>query len=124
MKGVSVSIYRSDLGDCTNRGITSPARSQDKIFVVFDEAVEQGNWDLVACKDNPKFVCLKIVRRNIGGGLYLHIEPMFDRGSGVGPMAGGNFVFTSDSRFRRVSQYPLPVHDRWETQEQFDILSR
>lgn len=29
-------------------------------------------------------------------------------------MAGGNFVYTSDGRFRAVCQYPISVHDRVE----------
>ena len=36
-------------------------------------------------------------------------------------MFGGNFVYTSDSRF--PSDYPIPIHDRFETQEQYDQLS-
>lgn len=110
MKGLLVQIYRSDC-DCTNGGITSPAAADGKAFVVFDEAFD-GNWDLDSCKDTERFVCLKIVRRRFGAVTYMHLEPMFsDRGHA---MAGGNFAFTWDSRFRRVAEYPLPVHDRYE----------
>jgi hypothetical protein len=31
-----------------------------------------------------------------------------------GPMFGGNFVFTSDSRMPN-DHHPIPVHDRWES---------
>lgn len=126
MRGLSVNIYRNDLGDCTNGGVTSPERAHGKIFVVFDEALGRGNWDLEECRDNPRFVCLKVVRRNLGRGEYLHLEPMFGRPEGMaGPCFGGNYVATSDSRFSEAfGSRPLPVHDRWDTWEDYDILTR
>ena len=126
MRGVSVSIFRSDLGDCTNRGVTSPAISKDRIVVVFDPEIQTGNYKLEDCKDDPRFICLRIVRRWVGTpNEYLHCEPINDKGAGrVGPMFGGNYVSTSDSRFKDLARYPLPVHDRYETQEQYDLLSR
>lgn len=119
MQGISVQILRSDLGDCTNKGVTSPALSKGRIVVVFDEAIEHGNYNLEDCKDDPRILCLKVVRRWVGTkNEYLHIEPMFDQGvpGGVGPIMGGNYITTSDSRFRTLARYPLPVHDRFETQ--------
>lgn len=41
------------------------------------------------------------------------------RGKTVGPMFGGSFVWSSDSRFRKISEYPVPIHDRYETPEQY-----
>ena len=110
MTGLSITVYRPDFGgrygESTNGGATSPNRLEN-------------------CRDDDRFICLKVVRRGKGANQYLHVEPMFDkdRGSGVGPMAGGNYVGTSDSRFSNVSAYPLSVHDRWETQEQYNLLS-
>jgi hypothetical protein len=126
MTGISISIFRSDLGDCTNGGVTSPARAQGKIFVVFDEAIRMGNFRLEECKDDDRIVCLKVVRRWAGTkNEYLHLEPMFNRPEGqAGPMAGGNYGGCSDSRFSDLSRYPLPIHDRWDTWEQYDMLSR
>lgn len=40
----------------------------------------------------------------------------------VGPMFSGNFAYTSDSRF--PANYPLPIHDRYETVRDYDMLSR
>lgn len=37
-------------------------------------------------------------------------------------MFGGNFIYSSDSRF--PSRRPIPIHDRTETQEESDMLSR
>ena len=39
----------------------------------------------------------------------------------VGYMFGGNFIHTSDSRI--PNDYPIPIHDRQETQEQYNHLS-
>ena len=120
MRGVSVNIFRSDLGDCTNGGVTSPRNSQDKIVVVFDPEIQDGNYHLERCKDDDRFICLRVVRR----GTYMHCEVIGEKKPGhVGPMAGGNYVGSSDSRFSRVSEYPLPVHDRFETQDQYNLLS-
>lgn len=125
MTGLSVNILRSDLEDCTNKGVTSPTISKGRIVVLFDEAIKRGNYRLEDCKDDPRFLCLKMVRRSLGrGGEYLHVEPINDQGAGrVGPMAGGNYIMTSDSRFRDVATYPLPVHDRFETQAEYNLLS-
>lgn len=37
-------------------------------------------------------------------------------------MFGGNFIYTSDSRF--PMSYPIPLFDRFETWEEFDKYSR
>lgn len=50
----------------------------------------------------------------------------------IGPMMGGNYAGTSDSRFReavekitgRGSEGLVPVHDRYETPADYDRLSR
>lgn len=41
-------------------------------------------------------------------------------------VAGGNILYTSDGRWKKITgcDYPLTIHDRYETQEQYDILSR
>lgn len=44
----------------------------------------------------------------------------------IGPMFGGTFATSSDSRFREASgtRAALPVHDRYETPEQYEGMSR
>lgn len=110
MKGVSINIYRTNGSDCTNGGVSSPANAEGKIFVVFDEDIERGNYDLDECKDDPRYVCLGICRRRIGSEKYMNLYPL----SAPGGMMGGNFGYTTDSRMRRVAAYPLPIHDRIE----------
>jgi hypothetical protein len=49
----------------------------------------------------------------------------------IGPMAGGNFAGSSDSRFNQaVSEMAgfnfygaIPIHDRYETQREYDLLA-
>lgn len=114
VKALPVYVYRcSRLEDCTNGGVSA---SSDRLLLI----CEDGFVD--AKTDDPTL--LRLVKREFGGGTYLHAEPVNpDRGEKVlGPMFGGNYVSTSDSRF--PSDYPIPVHDRYETREQYDLLSR
>ncbi|MDQ3833248.1 MAG: hypothetical protein M3315_06375 [Actinomycetota bacterium] len=68
---------------------------------------------------------LVVVTRNFGSGPYIHAEPVSRPEGKIGPMAGGCFVYTCDSRYREhVCEYPIPLHDRFETQELYDCLSR
>ena len=103
-----VFVLRSTLGDCTNGGVTSNCNS----FILTDE--ENPPSDV---NGTP---VLKIVRRMFGQEEYVHAEPVFQPTGLVGPMAGGNFVYTSDSRYRiGVASYPIAVHDRFETVQMY-----
>lgn len=109
-----VNILRSDSGDCTNNGVTSPDMAKGRAFFVItdpaDEEKVESNWVNVG-ERGPKPVCLLLVSRRFGLTPYLHVTPTTIRGHG---MMGGNFVWSCDSRFREISQYPLAVHDRVE----------
>lgn len=118
MKTLPVCVYRSSwIGDCTNEGISA---SQDRLYLVCD----QGFHDVP--DGDPRLI--RLVQRTLPwrNYPYLHVEPVNDPrcgdGKHVGPMFGGNFVYSSDSRF--PADYPIPIHDRFETQEQYDLLSR
>lgn len=52
-------------------------------------------------------------------------EPL-RRPDAIGPMMGGTFAHTSDSRFAEaVGQYgAIAVHDRYETQQTYNALTR
>jgi hypothetical protein len=104
------------INNCTNGGVTG---LHERVILV----------PLGATTPDPvlaRLPILKVVSRNIGGKTYLHAEPIDKCPSNrVGYMAGGNFVYTSDSRYRQfVCEYPISVHDRSETQAQNDLLSR
>lgn len=109
-KGLHLYIYRDDLGDCTNGGISSQVKNIT--VTAFDGPFEPD-------ENAPEF---KLVKRFLFGRDYYHLEPVKPCPSNhVGYMMGGNFAYTSDSRF--PFDYPLPIHDRSETQEQHDMLS-
>lgn len=116
MKALPIEVYRtSGLGDCTNGGISS---RYDKLLLVCDE----GYVDID--ENNPPANLVKMVTRMLWGKEYKHIEPYapVDKDN-VGWMAGGNIAYDCDSRFRRMSDYPLSIHDRQETQEHYNILT-
>jgi hypothetical protein len=117
MAKLHVYVYRNDLGDSTNGGITSNVKSI-LLCTSKEEAVEEMKKGVPA---------LYLENRNLSHGMYKTAYPGTSKPNGhVGYMAGGNFVYTSDSRFSEYfgTSYPIPVHDRSETQEEYNILSR
>lgn len=110
-KGLGVNVLRGQ-HDSTNNGVT--ARFNRFILVDSDVA---GVFE-----PDKKTPALKLVRRTIYGKPYLHAEPLDPVPAGhVGYMFGGNFIYTSDSRF--PNRYPIPVHDRMDTEEDFRHMS-
>lgn len=105
-QGMLVYVYRNG-ADCTAGGITSKV---DMIIIV-GEGIE-GPFEV-----DEGEAYLELRRKNVGGNEYLYAVPVDGRDTSgmVGPMFGGNFVYTSDSRFAKVCKYPIPVHDRYET---------
>jgi hypothetical protein len=59
---------------------------------------------------------LRLVRRKLSTGEYLCAAPPDYVASRtyISYMASGNFVYSSDSRFSRVCNYPVAIHDRRE----------
>jgi hypothetical protein len=114
-KGLLVHVLTDPhTGGCTNGGITTRHHQ----FILTGDGVE---GPFTPDESVPE---LRLVRRNIGRGEYLHAEPVEaprDERT-VGPMFGGNFITTSDSRF--PNRYPIPVHDRWESPALNEALSR
>ena len=104
-----VDVYRSpSLGDCTNNGITS---KYDTLYLMCDE----GPFEVDT--DDPRL--LKIGKVEFLGKVSYHARPFND--NGIWFMNGGNFVYDSDSRFRRMTGFygALPVHDRQESEGGF-----
>ena len=98
LKGMLVNVFRSDT-DCTNGGITS---CYNHLVLV-----GAGIPEIFEANDEMPALILKVRY----GRLYA--EPAEDPEPGrVGWMFGGNFVYSSDSRF--PCAYPIPVHDRQE----------
>lgn len=108
VKGLTIYVYRSGIGDCTNGGISS--RYNELILV--GEGIE---GPVTVDLDNPPENLVKIVKRKLFQGTYnemehMHIEPYNNEGKWF--MYGGNIACASDSRF--PSHYPLKIHDRYE----------
>lgn len=121
-KGLRVRIirdtYYGDI-DCTNDGVTS-VRAGAKTALLVGEGLPEL---FTADRDEP---VLKLVKRVFATGPYFHAEPVDKVPDGsVGWMAGGNFVWSSDSRFTRATAgYPVSVHDRSETTKESGRSSR
>lgn len=100
MDRIRAEVYRGS-GDCTNGGVTSKT---DHCILFFRDG------DGVPDEINGQPVLI-LSRRTIGGREHLSAVPPMPH-SGSGPMFGGNFIYSCDSRF--PSEYPIPVHDRFE----------
>lgn len=120
MKALPVSVYRDARRgdyDCTNGGVSS---KYNELLIVCDD----GFID-VDPANPPENLC-NVVKRHLFGRDIYHIEP-WDAPKGAGWMMGGNYAATSDSRFHALCgdlYAAIPVHDRQEPREQYDILSR
>ena len=111
VRTLPVYVYRSGaLGDCANGGISSCV---DTLYLI----VPDGFCDMP--EEDPRVMEVK----HIGEHAYVApVHPFRAPDAVLGPMAGGNFVYSTDSRF--PAEYPLPIHDRWESPELYDLLSR
>lgn len=118
VKALPVSVYESahllkDC-DCTNGGISSRHKT---LYLLCEEG--QDGWEI---EENDERL-VKLVRSSPCGRPYVHAEPVNDPNKReIGYMFGGNFIYTSDGRFPET--YPIPLHDRSETLEEYDMLSR
>lgn len=119
----SASVYTPNFGDCTNGGV-----SKDKKFINVvgpgghmkaSEVVARGEA-LFAIDRLGDYISLTEVAVADTGLIAKIVKP-----SMVGPMAGGNLA-CGDSRWVEIvpCAHAVPIHDRWETPEQYDILSR
>jgi len=105
-KGLLVFVYKNPLGDCTNKGI-----SHDKTQLIL---IGEGIPEIF---EGDETNTVKLVKRNLNGrrtsNIYLHVEPInYEENHKPWFMAGGNFIYASDSRF--PCDYPISIHDRVE----------
>ena len=128
MKKISVDVYydKNRFGyDCTNGGVTSRNTSMTLFWDCSKETAKS------YCEENGISLdsALWLNQRILWDEYHPCAEPLvFPKGK-VGPMFGGNFVYTSDSRFPSLygkmncAHFPIPVHDRFETQEMYERMS-
>lgn len=136
-KGIGVGVYRPDY-DATNGGQSSTVRRFTVVGVVrrhastlIEEVPEQMRV-FPPTEDAPAAI-LVVSALN---GAPPHLVPLVDweRAQGqAGPMAGGNKADSSDARWIKLVRSFLPdgvwvsavnIHDRVETWEQYEALSR
>ena len=111
--GLICGIFESkSIENCSNSGISAKYKN---VLVIIP------GKNIGPFEEREDMPTVKIVRRIIGGDEYVHAEPV-KKGS---YMAGGSFIYSCDSRFREyVNEYPISLHDRQETQKEYDLLSR
>lgn len=119
VKALTLSVYSNPTyRGCANGGWTE---GHDTLYV----ACPDGFIDVDA--DDP---ALFVLRRGFRGTVYL--EPNVKPQGKIGGMMGGSYAGTSDSRFSEMCEAltghswhgAVAVHDRFETQREYDILSR
>lgn len=104
--GLHVNIYKSNLGDCTNDGISSKA--QELCLVNVSGPFKPG-------KGCPGAL---LVEGNLPG--TAKIVPLKKTRKNKWVMFGGNFAYSSDARFCDAaekltgSRGPIAIHDRVE----------
>jgi hypothetical protein len=117
MRALAVSIFEDKaIGNCSNHGISTRFKEVLIECPTGPREVDENNL--------PENFC-KIVTRDLGFTVYKHVEPVA-KPNGVGWMHGGCIVDTSDSRWHELTglDYPLHLHDRCESKELYDMLSR
>ena len=88
LMGLLVEVYRSRF-EATNGGVSS---LYDTLLLVGDGVPE-------IFEASNKYPVVKLMTRNVGGRVYKYVQPLMDENDKTWFMFGGNFVYTSDSRF-------------------------
>lgn len=104
--GLWADVLRPTHGSDSSNG--GPSSTRSKVFL---SGVPGGlEYDKEGIDPEAVF---RLVRRAFPfGAEYVTAEPTIEtRGH---RMFGGNFLYSSDSRFRQICGYPIPIHDREE----------
>lgn len=122
VRGVRLSVLRNALGDSTNGGITATATF---VVLVDDRLTAREANDNV----NDRTPGVRLIETAPGYQVLVPIESQVPGSArSIGPMAGGSYAVGNyggrDAWKRLTGSYgALPVHDRFETQAQYDALS-
>ena len=119
MRGIRLTVLRSTFGDCTNGGMTATAR----YVTLIDARITEDDPHTYEPSDRAP-----AVRLTHTGHDYEVLVPVDPYGGDIGPMSGGNYAvgdYGSRHVWKRLTGGfgALPVHDRFETQAQYDALS-
>ena len=116
-RALTIYVYRDSLDDCTNEGVSS---KYDELLVECPD----GNWEV----DNTDPRLVRLEKNAFNTCILAPVNP----GKTGIRMMGGNYAAASDSRFSRMIERLLghrfygavPIHDRFETQQEYEALSR
>ena len=109
MKAIIVGVYKF-YTDCTNGGVSS---KNDYLFM------ECADGYLDVDEENPPENLVRLCVNTHFDKKYYYLEPVAPKKEGcVGWMMGGNFAYSSDSRF--PFNHPIAIHDRQEDYEAFN----
>jgi len=107
--GLLVEVFRWSLGDCTNGGVSS---KHNKLCLINVDGPFEPSDDAPAAR----IICHPTVKE------HCYIVPETLLRGGPAFMAGGNFAYTSDSRFHEAvyrltgtkGSFAVSIHDRVE----------
>lgn len=115
--------------DCTNGGASS---RWTELYLCRDYVTDEDVLEYCQannCMDEVERFVQTETRILFGRREYKNIKLVFEGRQKIrhmlGGMSGGNLLYSCDSRWSEITgcDYPLSIHDRYETQEQYDMLS-
>jgi hypothetical protein len=126
-QAIRLSVYRRSQQDFSNNGIT---HTNDDILVLCDEG------PIKIDMSNPPENLMRLSLHTVGKKPTVRLIPLVKSRPGlIGPMMGGCYASSSDARWHRLLASvvgetcaylasAVPIHDRYETPEQYELLSR
>ena len=116
LMGMTVDVYSCDgYPQASSFGISQTHKTVLLVGENIPKIFNPGNYPIVELRS----------RSLTDGTCYQFAAPyLCDRS-----MAGGSFIWSTDSRFRRISERPMPLHDRFEnacglSQRYFDLVKK
>ena len=100
LKYLPIIVLSNSDYDCTNNGVSVINRK--------DLVIEAEHGNLTE-QDIENKIVMQLIKKEFNGVTYYHLK---QKGDQRWLMAGGNFAYSSDSRFPSVQ--PIAIHDRHE----------
>lgn len=124
VKGLRCDIYRG-----TYRSINQLLTDFKQVTLVGTDIDAVGGAVFEPTPDAP---AVRLNVRSFASGTIVNAEPVDQPDAMCGPMAGGSYIATSDSRFSQVIELhtgarfygAIPLHDYFETWENYNATSR
>lgn len=111
MQGLMVFIYKHGPTDCTAKGISS---RHESVIMISD------TYDVPEIFEAEEDRTMKLITRSVIGKSFPILVPLDAKENGNPYMFGGNFAYTSDSRFPHDA--PIKIFDRDESKPIFSDL--